>query len=240
MKHYIIIFLLLFIGVVLYITVSKITEQDNLNSPTYIFHTSAYLEKCFTETGMKNITEAIMINYRSTDTIGGIIILLALIISISSLLRSSMRDIVETGPIFNDVILKTVTAIVTPLCLVFTFYIFYHGDIFPGGGFQAGLILGATLIMLGISFGNECIEKKILFRTRISIISIAFITIIFIGMIGPILGYNFFTFYFPDILDKLKAEKLAFFISKILAFNITLIVGIITGSLYYIMEGNDL
>ncbi|MBI5208323.1 MAG: hypothetical protein HY934_11130 [Candidatus Firestonebacteria bacterium] len=239
MKKYITIILLTFIAVILYITVYRITEQDNLNSPTYIYHTSLYLENSYIETGMKNIVEAITINYRSIDTIGGIMILLTSIVSVSSLLRGSMKDVVETEIVFEDVILKTVVRALVPLCFVFAFYTFLIGDVSPGGGFQSGLVFAATIITMGFAYGCKFMQNKFLFKIQMLIISISFLTIMSIGLIGPFLGLNLFSYYFPETTGYPEAKIMRLIITKIFSFCIALIVGMSASSLFYVMTGED-
>jgi len=41
------------------------------------------------------------------------------------------------------VILRVVSKFLIPLIAIFGFYVQFHGDFGPGGGFQAGVILAA-------------------------------------------------------------------------------------------------
>jgi len=50
-------------------------------------------------------------------------------------------------------VLRVVTRLVTPLILLFALYVQFHGDFGPGGGFQAGVIFGAGVILYAIVFG---------------------------------------------------------------------------------------
>ncbi len=53
-----------------------------------------------------------------------------------------------------DIILRITTKLILPFILVFGFYIHFHADFGPGGGFQAGVILAGMLILYAIIFGN--------------------------------------------------------------------------------------
>ena len=48
-----------------------------------------------------------------------------------------------------------------PFILLFALYVQFHGDFGPGGGFQAGVIFGAGLILYGLVFGVETALKVI-------------------------------------------------------------------------------
>lgn len=52
-----------------------------------------------------------------------------------------------------DVVLRIGTKLILPFILLFAFYVQFHGESGPGGGFQAGVIAGGTIILLAITFG---------------------------------------------------------------------------------------
>ena len=56
-------------------------------------------------------------------------------------------------------ILRVVTKILMPYILLFALYVQFHGDFSPGGGFQAGVIFAAGIILYGLVFGlNDAIR----------------------------------------------------------------------------------
>lgn len=52
-----------------------------------------------------------------------------------------------------DLILRIGTKLILPFVLVFAFYIHFHGDYRPGGGFQGGVIVAGTVFLVAITFG---------------------------------------------------------------------------------------
>jgi multicomponent Na+:H+ antiporter subunit B len=52
-------------------------------------------------------------------------------------------------------VLRVVTKFNLPLILLFALYVQFHGDFGPGGGFQAGVIIAAALILYALVFGLE-------------------------------------------------------------------------------------
>ena len=52
-------------------------------------------------------------------------------------------------------ILRVVTKFNIPLILLFGLYVQFHGDFGPGGGFQAGVIIAAAIILYTLVFGLE-------------------------------------------------------------------------------------
>jgi multicomponent Na+:H+ antiporter subunit B len=53
----------------------------------------------------------------------------------------------------NDIILRVVAKLMLPFMLVFALYVQFHGDLGPGGGFQAGVIAAASIVFYAIIFG---------------------------------------------------------------------------------------
>jgi multicomponent Na+:H+ antiporter subunit B len=61
----------------------------------------------------------------------------------------------------DSVIVQTFARILTPLAQLFAFYVLAHGHYGPGGGFQAGVILGATYILAALAFGRETLDRLV-------------------------------------------------------------------------------
>jgi multicomponent Na+:H+ antiporter subunit B len=59
------------------------------------------------------------------------------------------------------VILRVVAKLLIPLIAVFAFYVQFHGDFGPGGGFQAGVILAAAVILYALIFGLDAAKKAV-------------------------------------------------------------------------------
>ena len=57
------------------------------------------------------------------------------------------------------VILRVVSKLLIPLIIVFGFYVHFHGDYSPGGGFQAGVILASAIILYALIFGLEAAHR---------------------------------------------------------------------------------
>ena len=57
------------------------------------------------------------------------------------------------------VILRVVSKFLIPFIALFAFYVQFHGDFGPGGGFQAGVILAASVILYALIFGLDAAKK---------------------------------------------------------------------------------
>lgn len=61
----------------------------------------------------------------------------------------------------HNLILRVVSKTLIPLIILFALYVQFHGDFGPGGGFQAGVIMSAAIILYALVFGLDAAEKVI-------------------------------------------------------------------------------
>jgi multicomponent Na+:H+ antiporter subunit B len=60
---------------------------------------------------------------------------------------------------YDSLFLNTVAKAVVPVTQVFAFYVITHGHYSPGGGFQGGVMLAASIILLRITIGEESFRR---------------------------------------------------------------------------------
>lgn len=60
----------------------------------------------------------------------------------------------------HDLIIRTLSRFIIPFLQIFALYVVAHGHHSPGGGFQGGVILGASIILLAISYDLRTAMKK--------------------------------------------------------------------------------
>lgn len=58
-------------------------------------------------------------------------------------------------------ILRVITKLLIPLILLFALYVQFHGDFGPGGGFQAGVIFAAGLVLYALVFDLDTASEVI-------------------------------------------------------------------------------
>lgn len=59
------------------------------------------------------------------------------------------------------IVLRVIARWNIPFMVVFGLYVQTHGELGPGGGFQAGVIIAAGFILYGLIFGAEAMRKII-------------------------------------------------------------------------------
>jgi multicomponent Na+:H+ antiporter subunit B len=57
------------------------------------------------------------------------------------------------------IVTRIVTKLLIPFILLFGFYVQFHGDYGPGGGFQAGVIIASAFILHGLVFGLTATQR---------------------------------------------------------------------------------
>ena len=64
-------------------------------------------------------------------------------------------------PLREIPVIRTVAKLTVPFILLFALYVQFHGDFGPGGGFQAGVLFAAGLILYALIFGPKALERVI-------------------------------------------------------------------------------
>lgn len=61
----------------------------------------------------------------------------------------------------SPVVIKVITKQLVPLMLMFALYVQFHGDYGPGGGFQAGVIFAAGIVLYAMVFGIDAAQRVV-------------------------------------------------------------------------------
>ena len=88
-------------------------------------------------------------------------------------------------------ILRVVTKFLVPFIFLFALYVQAHGDYGPGGGFQAGVIFSAALIVYGMVFGLQRLRKVAPPRLVLTFIAIGLLLYAGVGFVTMLLGGTF-------------------------------------------------
>jgi multicomponent Na+:H+ antiporter subunit B len=91
----------------------------------------------------------------------------------------------------RHVILRVLSKLLIPMIMLFALYVQFHGDYGPGGGFQAGVIFGAAIILYALMFGLEAAKR--VFPPRVLEFFVAFGILLYggVGIDAILLGGNF-------------------------------------------------
>ena len=88
-------------------------------------------------------------------------------------------------------ILRVVAKILIPFVLLFALYVQFHGDFGPGGGFQAGVIFAAGIILYTLVFGLENAHAVCPKRVLECLVAGGLLLYGLVGTVGILLGDRF-------------------------------------------------
>jgi len=195
---------LLMIGAMLLFAIGKMPAMNSRNTPDKTHVVPRYLEKGEEEGGAKNIITGVILNYRGYDTMGEVTVIFSALCAVVAVLDREKRGLSRSGPdasgVRSSVIVRTVVRFAFPVILFFAVaYMMLHGEGSPGGGFQGGAILGASVIVFTLAFGLPESTRRMPLKARIPLESTAMVGFLSMGIIGLAYGVNFLTYLLPGV-----------------------------------------
>lgn len=128
-----------------------------------------YLQNAPADLGAANLVTAVIVTYRGLDTLGEVTVLFAASTGVSLVFASLGRrtpegDTAATADTAGDAVapqqdtagrngrppselVVTGSGILIPLMVLFGVFIFTHGHLTPGGGFQGGVVIAAAVLL---------------------------------------------------------------------------------------------
>jgi multicomponent Na+:H+ antiporter subunit B len=128
-------------------------------SPANAYVGRLYVQAAEAETGAHNTVTAVLASYRALDTLGEAVVIFVGGIGVALMLGFGERALTEDSipPAGTDgehhVQLRVAGKLLIPIIALFAFYVQFHGDLGPGGGFQAGVLLAVAVILHALVFG---------------------------------------------------------------------------------------
>lgn len=118
----------------------------------------------------------------------------------------------------HDLIIKTVCKFLIPFIQLFALYVIAHGHHSPGGGFQGGVILGASIILLAISNDLRTALGRMSERLAGLLSSVGVLIYSGTGIVCLLLGFHFLDYSgLADILplDPVGARSFGILIVEV-------------------------
>lgn len=91
----------------------------------------------------------------------------------------------------HHLILRVVTKLLVGHIILFAFYVQFHGDYSPGGGFQAGVIMAVAFVLYGVVFGLRKVQKVFPAWFVHKLVALGVLIYAGTGVASLFLGYNF-------------------------------------------------
>lgn len=132
-------------------------------------------------------------------------------------------------------VLRVVTKLLMPCILLFALYVQFHGEIGPGGGFQAGVIFGVGFVLYALIFGVRAarmVAPPALLRT---VLGGGVLLYVGVGIVGMLRGASFLNY---SVLrhDPVHGQELGI---QLIEFGVGSTVAAAIISLFLIFAGQE-
>jgi len=116
-----------------------------------------------------------------------------------------------------DTVLRVAAKFVLPLMLLFALYVQFHGDYGPGGGFQAGVIAAASIILYALIYGLPAALRMVPTGVVETMVPLGVLIFATVGVVGMLTGGNFL-FYSHLAHDQIHGQEWGVFLVEIGVF----------------------
>ncbi len=145
-KRLLIIAVLIVLGIVLSPMLWNITDATELGSVS-----QKYVTDGVEDLGAANLVTSVVVSYRGLDTLGEVAVLFVATAGVAMLLGAGKKEesiVLPNERRSGSELLGTGSALLFPILLLFGVYIFLHGHLTPGGGFQGGVVIASSIVLL--------------------------------------------------------------------------------------------
>jgi len=141
----------------------------------------------------------------------------------------------ESAYVESQVIMSTVR-VIAPFSLTYGFFLLFHGADSPGGSFQGGAIIGATVLMIAFAFGIEPTRHWLRNRTVVALSAGGTAVFALVGLAPMFYGGNFLehTFLKKEFGIKAKWGMEAIEVGGVAP----IVAGVVTGLFFVVAAGS--
>lgn len=187
-------------GLLIYGTFDR-PSFGSADAPIHNHVAPRYINDSSAEIGIPNIVTSVLASYRAFDTFGEVVVIFTAGIGVLAMLSVARRpEDDEIIASINDsmheqhLVIRIVSKMLIPLILLFALYVQFHGDFGPGGGFQAGVIFAAAIILYTMLFGLST-ARKVINQTFIQLMAAMGVLLYgCVGIASMLSGGNFFDY----------------------------------------------
>jgi multicomponent Na+:H+ antiporter subunit B len=139
-------------------------EQPQLgdaNAPAHTHIAAWYLEHTPELIDVPNVVTAVLASFRGYDTLGELFVILTAGVGVLFVLQGGGVSVSgergrspDAQGLRHHLIPRVVGVLLLPFIVLFGLYVQFHGDYGPGGGFQAGALIAAGLILYALLEGE--------------------------------------------------------------------------------------
>jgi multicomponent Na+:H+ antiporter subunit B len=155
-----------------------------------------YLEKTREAIDIPNVVTAVLGSFRGYDTLGEVFVVFTAGVGVLFLLGRyhgphAHRRSGEPVGLRHYLIPRLAGRMLIPFIILFGLYVQFHGEHSPGGGFQAGAIIAASIMLYALLEGEKRALQVLSRRLLTFMIAIGALLYGAVGVAGILLGGNF-------------------------------------------------
>jgi multicomponent Na+:H+ antiporter subunit B len=155
-----------------------------------------YLEKTREAIDIPNVVTAVLGSFRGYDTLGEVFVVFTAGIGVLFLLGRyhgphAYKRSGEPVGLRHYLIPRLAGRMLIPFIILFGLYVQFHGEHGPGGGFQAGAIVAASIMLYALLEGEKRALQVLSRRQLTFLIAIGALLYGAVGVAGILLGGNF-------------------------------------------------
>ena len=147
-----------------------------------------YLDKSPNDLNVPNSVTSIVVNFRGFDTPGEVTVLFLAVTVLGSVLYRKRKHGEEKTVLFgSSKIMQSGSRLLFAPIILLGAYVFIHGHLSPGGGFQGGVIIATGFLLMLMAYQDYKVSHNVLSWVE----SMAGVTFAGIGIAGLVMGKNF-------------------------------------------------
>jgi multicomponent Na+:H+ antiporter subunit B len=157
-----------------------------------------YLENTSELVDIPNVVTAILATFRGYDTLGELFVIFTAGVGVLFVLAARRRDArfarlpnADAQGLRHHLVPRVVGRLLVPFIVLFGLYVQFHADFGPGGGFQAGALASAGLILYALLEGERAALAALSFRVLGGMIVTGALLFVGVGLAGMLMGSNF-------------------------------------------------
>ncbi|MDA0979008.1 MAG: DUF4040 domain-containing protein [Proteobacteria bacterium] len=189
-------------------------DQPRLGDPNAPVHQHVapfYLEQTETLMGFPNVVTAVLSSFRGYDTLGEVFVVFVACIGVLFILDARTGS----GPAYalrekvglkHHLMPQVVGRLLVPFIVLFGFYVQFHGEYSPGGGFQAGAIVATAIMLYALLEGEEAALRAVPKATQLAMVVGGSLLFGLVGVVCMLMGGNFLD-YGVLLADPVSARQ---------------------------------
>ena len=153
-----------------------------------------YLALTASDLKVANAVTSIVVNFRGFDTLGEVTVLFLAATALGGILYKKRHSVGERTVLLPaSGIVKSGAKLIFPAIVLLGAYVFIHGHLSPGGGFQGGTIIATGFLLMLLAYDHFSVSHNVLSLIE----SFAGIFFVVFGLAGLLISGTFLENFMP-------------------------------------------